>query len=174
MSRPVSMGARLSAFVLVVLGVLAGQLGAAPAASARLWEPSVDAALDPLVDLVEYEDRVLVAVNRKRARAGLPKVAVFDSCADLLAETWAARLALLGELVHRDQQVVLARCGYRWAGEVLVAGTATTPRAAVRAWMASPPHRAVLMARGADRAGIGTARALDGRLYSVLDFGDAP
>lgn len=161
------------ALLVVVLAVLAGQLAAAPAASARLWKPVVSASVDPLVDLVEYEDRVLVAVNRKRARAGLPKVRVFHSCADLLAETWATRLALSGQLEHRDQETVLDRCGYAWAGETLVSGTGLTPRGAVRAWMASPPHRAVLMSRRADRAGIGTVLGLDGKLYTVLNFGDA-
>lgn len=173
MSRPVRSHARLLALPIVVLALLVGQLAAASTASARLWEPSVSASVDPLVDLVEYEDRVLVAVNRKRKKAGLPKVRYFQTCPDLLAEAWAAKLALLGELVHRDQQVVLDRCGYTWAGETLVSGTDLSPRAAVKAWMASPSHRAVLMTRRADRAGIGTVLGLDGKIYTVLNFGDA-
>lgn len=134
----------------------------------------MDASVDPLVDLDEYEERILVAVNRKRAKAGLPRVRFFHACADLLAEAWAVKLSLVGDLVHRDQRVLLRRCDYDWAGETLVRGSGLTPQSAVRAWMASPTHRAVLMKRRADRAGVGTALGLDGRLYTVLNFGDAP
>jgi uncharacterized protein YkwD len=177
MSRPVAIhaGPPRALVVLLFLGTLiAGQFATAPAASALVWKPVVDRSVDPMADLVEYEDRVLVAVNRQRKRAGLKPVRLFETCPDLLAEAWATKLALLGDLVHRDQQVLLDRCGYSWAGETLVSGAGLKPRAAVRAWMDSPPHRAVLLTERADRAGIGTVLGLDGQLYSVLNFGDAP
>lgn len=173
MSRPVRSLASLLVFVVVV--ATAGAAHPAPRSSAdALWKPVVDAAVDPMVDLDEYEDRVLAAINRKRAKADLPRVRFFHQCADLIAEAWAVKLSVLGDLVHRDPHVLLRRCDYDWAGETLVRGTGLTPRAAVRAWLASRTHRAVLMKRRADRAGIGTVLGLDGRLYTVLNFGDAP
>jgi uncharacterized protein YkwD len=48
--------------------------------------------------------------------------------------------------------------GARWrAGEVLAWGTGqlATPEAVVRSWMASPPHRAVLLGRGYRDVGVG-------------------
>lgn len=173
MSRPVRRLASLLALSAVVATAAVAQPAEAASASSRLWRPVVEASVDPLSDLTEHEDRVLVAVNRERVRAGLPRVRFFHGCADALAEAWAVKLAVLGDLVHRDPQVLLDRCGYGWAGETLVSGTGLTPKAAVRAWMSSPSHRAVLMTRRADRAGIGTVRGLDGRLYTVLNFGDA-
>lgn len=177
MSRPVPIvaGPRRSLLVVLLLvgGLLAAQGAPAQAAPAGTWKPVVDRSVDPMVDLREYEDRVLLAVNRQRKRVGLQPVRLFATCPDLLATGWAAKLALLGDLLHRDQHVVLDRCGYSWAGETLVSGTALRPRAAVRAWMDSPPHRAVLLSERADRAGIGTTVGLTGQVYTVLNFGDA-
>jgi uncharacterized protein YkwD len=54
-------------------------------------------------------------------------------------------------------------------------GTLSTPAATVRAWLASPPHRAIVLARAFTRVGIGFARggpvACAGGAVWVLDAG---
>ena len=51
-------------------------------------------------------------------------------------------------------------------GEVIAwgCGTLSTPRATLRAWLNSPPHRAILLGAG-HRAGVGVKRAARGRAY---------
>ena len=160
----------LTLLALALGGLLTSTTGSA---SAALWNPAVDTSLNPLLHLDEYEDRILVHVNRNRRAAGLRPVRYFQTCVDGVAERWAAYLASSGELVHRDQRRILDRCNFTWAGEALVRGTALTPEEAVRAWMNSPTHRAVLMKPRANRAGIGVRIDLRGRVVGVLNFGDA-
>ncbi len=96
----------------------------------------------------------------------------FDSCLDRYAEGWARHLASTGAFEHRDQRTVLANCRMGWVGETLVRGRPLTPGTAVRAWMNSPEHRAVIMKPRATRAGIGVRRDGRGRIVGVLNFGD--
>lgn len=175
MSRPCA-GERAVGWFVSVLALVAGgvALTSAPAAQATVWKlPAADTALDPLSHLTEYENRLLIHVNKRRVNAGLKPVKYFASCPDRLSERWARHLVDLDELVHRDQHVVLRRCNYSWAGETIVRGTDLSPGAAVRAWMASSPHRAVLMKPRANRAGIGVRLDGLGRVVGVLDFGDS-
>ena len=74
---------------------------------------------------------------------------MFQSCVDGYSERWSQKLRSSGEMVHRDLGAVLDGCDLNWVGENLVSGTDLRPRAAVRAWMDSPPHRQVLMKRRA-------------------------
>jgi uncharacterized protein YkwD len=70
------------------------------------------------------------------------------------------------------------RAGYRYerVGENIGwgSGIAGTPAAIVRAWMNSPPHRAILLTRAFREGGVGIARGApnggNGRTY-VLDVG---
>jgi len=64
-----------------------------------------------------------------------------------------------------------------WRGDVGEAiawgcGARSSPRATIRAWLASPPHRAIVLGHGG-AAGIGLkrARGCGGRGYWVLDVG---
>jgi uncharacterized protein YkwD len=142
-------------------------------ADAGTWAvPSPDTSLDPLLNLTEFENRVVVRVNKARKKAGLKPVRYFDSCTDGFSERWARHLADTGDLVHRDQRKILRRCDLNWVGEALVRGTALTPGGAVRAWLKSPEHRAVLMKPRANRAGIGVRIDGLGRFVGVLNFGD--
>lgn len=142
-------------------------------AQARTWAvPAADPAVDATAELDEFETRVLVRVNKARARRGLRKVRVFHSCVDRTSERWARRLNRTGLLEHRDQTEVLDRCGLSWAGETLARGVGLTPRATVRAWLGSPGHRAVLLKKRARWAGVGAEADSEGRLVAVLNFGD--
>lgn len=171
MSRTLS---RLLALLVASLVATGSQIALAPSpASAKIWKvPESDLSLDPLVKLTEYETRVVNLVNKKRVAHDLKPVRYFQSCLDGMAERWARHLADIGELVHRDQRRVLRRCDLTWAGETLVRGTALSPAGAVKAWMASKPHRAVLMKARANRAGVGVKLDNQGRIVGVLNFGD--
>ena len=165
--------ARLVLATALTLAVTAGlALVAALPASAATWAPRTTSSFDPATDLDEFESRILIRVNRVRARHDLSRVRVFHSCVDGYAERWSQRLKNSGELVHRDLGVVLDGCDLNWVGENLVSGTGLRPGVAVRAWMDSPPHRRVLLKPRATWAGLGVRVDGDGRTYAVLNFGD--
>nr|WP_246299124.1 CAP domain-containing protein [Nocardioides panaciterrulae] len=111
-------------------------------------------------------------VNRRRTGHGRRPVHRISPCVDRLSERWAAHLAETGGFYHRDQHVVLRRCHMHWAGEALARGTAMRAGQAVRAWMASPEHRAVILKRRARRAGLGVRLDSQGRVVLVLNFAD--
>lgn len=121
----------------------------------------------------EFERRVLRQINKKREARQLRRVRVVDECLDAYAEDWAETLATTGVLVHRDQNVIIADCDLTWAGEVLARGTTLTPKETVRAWMDSSTHRAVIMKRRANRAGVGVRYDSEDRVVVVVNFGDA-
>lgn len=165
---------RSIAVAVVAFGLTAGgtALVAAPA-EARTWVgPQADPEVDPLQDLDEFENRMLVAINQARVAAGLRKVRVFQSCVDSYAERWANRIRKTGEFAHRNQITVLNGCDLKWTGEALVRGTGLTPEVAVTAWLNSPSHYAVIMKKRARWAGIGVRVDADGRVVGVLNFGD--
>lgn len=164
--------ARLVLATLLTLAVTAGVVSVAVLpSSAATWAPRKVASFDPVRDLDQFESRILLRVNRVRARHDLPKVRVFHSCVDGYAERWSQRLKRTGALVHRDLDAVLGGCDLNWVGENLVRGVGLRPAAAVRAWMDSPPHRAVLLKARARWAGVGVRVGRDGT-YAVLNFGD--
>lgn len=165
--------ARLVLATALTLAVTAGVaiLAALPASSAT-WTPRTSSSFDPQADLEEFESRILIRVNRVRARHNLPKVRVFQSCVDGYAERWSQKLKKSGAMRHRDLGTMLDGCNLNWVGENLVSGTGLLPRVAVRAWMDSPPHRSVLLKRRANWAGVGVRVDQHGRTYAVLNFGD--
>lgn len=165
--------ARLVLATMLTLAVTAGVavVAALPASSAT-WAPRTTTSFDPAADLDEFESRILVRVNRMRARHDLGRVHVFQSCVDGYAERWSKRLRSTEKLVHRDLGVVLKGCDINWVGENLVSGTGLRPAVAVRAWMQSPPHRRVLLKPRATWAGVGVRVGDDGVTYAVLNFGD--
>ncbi len=145
----------------------------APAQASVRPVPEPDYSVNPATHPNEYENRVVAAVNRARARAGLKQLRVFQSCLDGHAERWAKHLAESGRLAHRNQQRVLSACNLHWTGETLARGAGNlSPREMVRAWMHSPGHRAVLMKRRANLAGVAIRRDAQGRVVGVVNLGD--
>ena len=165
--------ARLVLATLLTVAVSAGLavVAASPAAPAT-WAPKKVTSFDPGTDLDQFESRILLRVNRIRARHDLPRVRVFHSCVDRYSERWSQHLRQTGQLVHRDLDAVLGGCDLNWVGENLVSGTGLRPVVAVQAWMDSPPHREVLLKSRARWAGVGVRVGRDGRTYAVLNFGD--
>ena len=163
----------LTAVLAVVLATGAAALVAAPA-QAKVWlAPGADPDVNPAKDRNEFENRILIQINKARVDAGLKKVRLFESCVDDKSERWARKIKRSGDFVHRDQMKVIKDCDLNWTGETLVRGTGLTPETAVNAWLASPSHYDVIMKQRARWAGIGVRVDEDGRVIGVLNFGDA-
>lgn len=168
--------ARLMLVTVLTVGLVGiGSATALTPAEAKLWAaPAPDPDADPATNLNEFENRILIQVNRRRARKDLRRVRVFESCVDGTSERWAKHIKRTGDFEHRqDLGRVLDDCGLMWVGENLVRGTGLTPRQVVRLWMRSPSHRAVIMKERARWAGIGVRVDAEGRLIGVLNLGDA-
>jgi uncharacterized protein YkwD len=143
-------------------------------AQAKVWlAPAADPDVDPAKDRNEFENRILIQINKARVDAGLKKVRLFQSCVDDHSERWARRIKRSGDFVHRDQMKVIQHCDLHWTGETLVRGVGLTPETAVNAWLNSPSHYDVIMKKRARWAGIGVRVDDQGRVVGVLNFGDA-
>lgn len=167
--------ARLLLAVALAVALAAGGAAflAAPAQAKTWLAPAADLDVDPLTQLNEFENRILIQINQARVAAGLKKVRLFESCVDDKSETWARKIKRTGDFVHRDQMNVIKDCDLNWTGETLVRGVGLTPGSAVTAWLASPSHYDVIMKKRARWAGIGVRVDSDDRVIGVLNFGDA-
>jgi uncharacterized protein YkwD len=122
---------------------------------------------------------VLCLVNQQRARHGRGPLrpdrrlmrAAARHAADMARRHYFAHVSPSGS---DPLQRVRAAGWHGNVGEAIAwgCGSLSTPRATVRAWMASPPHRAILLSR-ARSVGVGyrRARGCGGRDYWVLDAG---
>ncbi|MBB6625893.1 CAP domain-containing protein [Nocardioides sp. KIGAM211] len=164
--------ARLAAtFALLALALVLVLPGGS--ASAKVWKvPAPDTSLDPLTHLTEYENRVVIGINKARKAHDLTPVRYFSSCVDHFSESWARHLADTGLFEHRNQNKILRKCNLSWVGETLVRGTLITPGQMVKAWMHSPEHRVIILKKRANRAGVGVRLDSQGRFVGVLNFAD--
>jgi uncharacterized protein YkwD len=108
---------------------------------------------------------VVCEINRVRHRRGLAPVAV-DARLTRMAGSFARAMVTRGFFSHvgpggATLGARLRASGYRGhaAGEVLAwgQGRSASPRAAVRSWLRSPPHRRVLLGRRYRDVGVGVA-----------------
>jgi uncharacterized protein YkwD len=119
-------------------------------------------------------------INRLRARSGLRGLhadrrlarAAARHAADMARHNYFGHFSLSGTDPLRRARAAGWRRG---VGETLAwgCGSLSSPAAAVRAWMNSPPHRAILLGRGhsigiAVKRGAGCA---GGRIYWVAEVG---
>lgn len=158
----------LAAVLLVPLLALLTLIGPTGAA-ASTWSVPTTRSDGSASSMAEYEDQLMVEINRTREANGQARIRVYDRCADRLAEQWGAYLARTGRFEHRDQHQVLRRCDVTWAGENLIRGTGLSPEAMVGAWLASPGHREIMLSPRARRAGVSVTRDSAGRLIGVLN-----
>jgi uncharacterized protein YkwD len=129
----------------------------------RAWEPAEASAYDGHLDRVEK--KVIRIVNRIRARHGLRRlrpnhrlaVAATVHTGDMLRRDFLSHASSDGtDMSARVRRYTGTK---RWIGENIVAisGRATA-RKAVRLWMHSPAHRAILLSPSGRRIGIGKRR----------------
>ncbi len=133
----------------------------APASEPPAGPPAVEAAQPPAPPPVDISVRLIDLVNAQRAARGLPGLAE-NGALVRSAQGYAGTLIQLGILSHAaDGLDLLSRvraAGYAGAsaGEALWGGTGGfSPELVVAAWMASPPHSALLLDPGYLDAGAG-------------------
>ena len=124
---------------------------------------------------------LLCLVNRKRASHGLGALAV-DRRIQRAAGRHARDMVRHGYFAHQraggpDLTTRLDRAGWNGSawGETLAygCGSSGTPRATLRNWMNSPPHKDVLLSGKYRRAGLGVADSApcgEGAMW-VMDVG---
>ena len=128
------------------------------------WQPAKASAAGAGC-LDRGERKVIRIVNRIRARHGLRRLRASRSLAraatkhtgDMLARDFLSHASSDGTAMpDRVRRYAGAK---RWIGENIAAvpGRATA-RKAVRMWMNSPPHRAVLLSPSGRRIGVGKRR----------------
>ena len=145
--RPPASALRLPALALASLVTAVAGIHAAPAAAA--CPGATDAAI---------RTRMTALVNGYRASAGLPPVHETARLDDA-ARDQACRMAAIGRLAHDGPAGTVmqraTRHGYRACliGEAVAFGYHTPAQTAAQ-WMASPPHRAILMNRGMHDMGL--------------------
>jgi uncharacterized protein YkwD len=166
--------AGLAAGLAGLLGLLLLTSALAPAAhgaagSADRTRSAQARSSQAALTTTEYERRLQHWTNVQRRRHGLRAVRL-DGCADGYAERWTRHLVRSGgELVHRDQSVVLEGCNASAAGEVLARGQ-VSPRRMVSMWMHSSGHRAILLSRTYRRIGLGAMRMRDGSWLATGNY----
>lgn len=108
-----------------------------------------------------------LALNEVREEPVIP-----GSCISAHAERRADQA--LTDFHHKGLPALLERCDFEWAGEIMIRSSGPIPmRKAVRAWLASPEHREVLLSPRAERVGIGRAVDVDTSVYViVINFGE--
>ncbi|WP_151774069.1 CAP domain-containing protein [Streptomyces abyssomicinicus] len=117
--------------------------------------------------------RVITAVNQYRRQAGCHSVSGRRAL-HRAAAGHSAHLSRLGRLSHRGRGGTspgdrVRAAGYRpgMVGENLVAGPAG-PFEAVRSWMRSAPHRAIILGCRYSHAGVGVARGRGGPWWTLV------
>ncbi len=122
---------------------------------------------------------LLCLVNRARMRAGLWPFraerhlarAASRHAVDMGRRHYFAHVSPSGESARSRAR---AAGWHRGVGEVIAwgCGLLSTPRATVRAWLTSPPHRSIILG-SARAAGVGVKRlaGCGGRAYWVMDVG---
>lgn len=146
--------------------LLATGLAPAPAAAAAAAGCHASARV-PASAPRTAQAAVICEINRERRGRGLRPVAA-NPRLTRMARRFARSMVRLGFFSHispgggtlLDRVREAGYGGHRIAaGEALAwaQGRLATPHAVVRAWMASPPHRAVLLGRGYRDVGIGVA-----------------
>jgi uncharacterized protein YkwD len=164
----------------LLVALLGGGLFPASAAAAPATPDWPFGILRPLAPPGESaEDRIIELVNAERALAGLAPLARHAGLASAAGD-YAAAMAGGAFFSHTslDGSGVQERgeshgyVAWTFLGENLAAGQ-STPERVVRAWMASPTHRANVLATQACDIGVGraTARGAGYDVYWVMEIG---
>jgi uncharacterized protein YkwD len=112
------------------------------------------------------------STNRIRAAHGLRPLRT-DPVLTRLARAHARNMAARQRLYHTDLSRSVRR--WVWLGQnVGYIGRGGSVEALQRAFMRSPPHRANLLYRGANRIGVGTWRDRRGTLWVAVDLERTP
>ena len=166
--------------VLAGLTILAAALVVAPAAPATSAADGgaerVSAPTHRLGNLETFRQRVVALTNNRRRNHGCNNLAR-NAALDTAAQTHTRKMANRNRLDHQlpgepSLGVRVRRAGYNWTlvGENIAYGWAT-PRAVVRGWMNSRPHRRNILNCRYRHIGVGYAVSARGVPYWTQDFG---
>lgn len=117
----------------------------------------------------KYQNQARAVTNNNRDEHDLTQLKKGE-CVQKFARRQARRMANQDRMFHQDLGAVLRTCGLISVGENVAAGYATG-RAAVKAWMNSPLHRANILEPGFRRLGMAVRRSADGTPYAAQVFG---
>ena len=117
----------------------------------------------------KYRQQARVVTNNARDNHDLAKLQK-HTCVQKFARRQAVKMANQEKLFHQDLGVVLNRCDLSGVGENVAYGY-PTGRAAVKAWLKSPGHRANLLEPSYRMLGMAVRRSKDGTPYAVQVFG---
>ena len=134
---------------------LAALLTAAPTASART--------------AADLEDAVHTATNLVRLDYDLVQLRK-KGCVDRFANRQAKKMAAEDDMFHQDLSKILDACGLSLVGENVAFGY-TKAGAVLKAWMASPGHRANILEPRYRQLGVGARKSDDGVWYVAQVFG---
>lgn len=163
----------LIATTVVLSGLLIGPTANAAPAGAALAVPGPARASTAAV----MERDVIVLINQARARKGCNALRTLSSLQTssgrhdaLMARARRLSHQLPGEPTLRNRVAAAGYTGARLLGEVLAAGP-TTASAAVRRWLNSSTHRALLLDCRFRAVGAGYAVTSDGNRWWTVDLG---
>lgn len=168
-----------AACVLAALLAASAQVAPAAAGTARETRPARPAAL-----LTSFERAVVAQINRARRNAGLRRLRVAPGLV-AAARSHARSMARSGYFSHtsRDGLSPSARIRRYYPGRVtgealLWRAPSLTAHQALQMWLASPPHRALLLSSRFREIGLGARRTSGSRgafsgpaTILVADFG---
>ena len=151
------------------------KLALALAAFVTLLFSTLPAIASATTTLNSYEHQLMKCVNHERTKRGLVRLRL-NAALVTSARSHSSDMGVRKYFSHNvpggatwTQRIIRAgykRQGYRvWkAGEDICwgAGLASSPVAVVDAWMHSPGHRAVILAKSFRDIGVGAVKAADG------------
>lgn len=117
----------------------------------------------------DYQHQARVMTNSKRDAHDRAKLGQ-NACVQKFARRQARRMANKDLMFHQDLGAVLNQCNLSSVGENVAYGY-STGRAAVKAWMKSPGHRANILSPGYRLLGMAVRRSDDGTPYAAQVFG---
>ncbi|KAI9594533.1 hypothetical protein BDF19DRAFT_414580 [Syncephalis fuscata] len=133
---------------------------------------TTDSDKGPLVSLA----KIACLVNEERGMHDLPNVSI-SRILNRSAQKHTVDQAQMHEMTHTgsdgsrpSQRVRRVGYNYRAVGECVAFGYETEEEV-MRAWMNSPPHKAIILDRTYRELGIGYARSADSVPYWTMDFG---
>lgn len=152
-----------------------------PSSSAQIGDDTAKTRQSPCLSIEEAErfaDQVVLLVNLERAEAGLAPVAPHPAL-QRVADDFACRMVEADFFAHRDplthegpgERALAGRYRFLSVGENLASGP-TTAAEVIKAWMASPSHRDVILDERWQDVGVAVRLDNDGVVFWVQEFGD--
>ena len=118
---------------------------------------------------VEYKQQARAMTNNARDNHDLRDLQK-HRCVQKFARRQAVKMANQEKLFHQDLGAILNRCNLSRVGENVAYGY-PTGRAAVKAWLKSPGHRANLLEPRYRLLGLAVRHSNNGTPYAVQVFG---